>query len=360
MSLTPCLVPNTPCLLQVRVSHPLLTPLLLRPQDPDVVSHALPVFQRPPSAERDATVMRPLDNDACLTVSRRSDEPQSPASTDYLIPLPSSYSLSTVRSELNSTPSIDSGPDCCQMDRLLQEGAPPPPPPPAWETTSFTTDPPPAHNPHAAHNPHVTHNPHNPHAAHNSHNPHAAHNSHAAHNPHAAHNSHNHTHTHPRSKPVPQPSRTPSHSSSRMAESQSTQPLLKPSPPGSPRSQEARERLMRPGEPAPVPTSASAPMMPMAGVAPTRDRPRSHHHHHSHCYNNSGSSNNSSSSATNSSSSNSSSNSSASTLPLDPTTLPCIPPPLQYVNVDVQARGSEYDHEPYIIHETREHREISC
>lgn len=278
-------------------------------QDPDVVSHALPVFQRPPSAERDATVMRPLDNDACLTVSRRSDEPQSPASTDYLIPLPSSYSLSTVRSELNSTPSIDSGADCCQMERLL-EPAPPPPPPPTWETTSFTNDPPPPHN-------------------------------------------------HQRSKPVPQPTRTPSHTPSRMAESQSTQPLLKSSPPGSPRSQDARERLMRPGEPAPPPTSASAPMMPMPGVQPNRDRPRSHHHHHSHCYNNSGSSNNSSSSTSNSSSSNSS-NSSASTLPLDPTALPCIPPPLQYVNVDVQARGSDYDHEPYIIHETREHREISC
>ncbi|XP_045115963.1 ALK tyrosine kinase receptor-like isoform X2 [Portunus trituberculatus] len=278
-------------------------------QDPDVVSHALPVFQRPPSAERDATVMRPLDNDACLTVSRRSDEPQSPASTDYLIPLPSSYSLSTVRSELNSTPSIDSGADCCQMERLL-DPAPPPPPPPAWETTSFTNEPPASHN-------------------------------------------------HQRSKPVPQPSRTPSHSSSRMAESQSTQPLLKNSPPGSPRSQDPRERLMRPGEPAPVPSSAPAPMMSMAGVPPTRDRPRSHHHHHSHCYNNSGSSNNSSSSTSNSSSSNSS-NSSASTLPLDPTALPCIPPPLQYVNVDVQSRGSDYDHEPYIIHETREHREISC
>ncbi|XP_071544866.1 tyrosine-protein kinase receptor-like isoform X2 [Panulirus ornatus] len=114
-------------------------------QDPDVVSHALPVFQRPPSAERDATVMRPLDNDACLTVTRRSDEPQSPASTDYLIPLPSSYSLSTVRSELNSTTSLDSGTDCCQMERLLESAAPPPPPP-TWET-SFTNDPPPCRLP---------------------------------------------------------------------------------------------------------------------------------------------------------------------------------------------------------------------
>ncbi|KAK8724005.1 hypothetical protein OTU49_011393, partial [Cherax quadricarinatus] len=170
-------------------------------QDPDVVSHVLPVFQRPPSAERDATVMRPLDNDACLTVSRRCDEPQSPASTDYLIPLPSSYSLSTVRSELNSTPSIDSGTDCCQMERLL-EAAPPPPPPPTWET-SFTNDPRP-------------------------------------------------TVALPRTKSVPPPtamvSRTPSHTPSRMAESQSTQPLLKSSPPDSPRSQEVRERLMRPGE----------------------------------------------------------------------------------------------------------------
>nr|XP_053654657.1 ALK tyrosine kinase receptor-like [Cherax quadricarinatus] len=271
-------------------------------QDPDVVSHVLPVFQRPPSAERDATVMRPLDNDACLTVSRRCDEPQSPASTDYLIPLPSSYSLSTVRSELNSTPSIDSGTDCCQMERLL-EAAPPPPPPPTWET-SFTNDPRP-------------------------------------------------TVALPRTKSVPPPtamvSRTPSHTPSRMAESQSTQPLLKSSPPDSPRSQEVRERLMRPGE-----RAEPNPIQPGST--------RRSHHYHPHRYNNSGSSNNSSSSSNNSSVSNSSntahSNSSASTLPLDPATLPCIPPPLQYVNV--QVRGSEYDHEPYIIHETREHREISC
>ncbi|XP_066969584.1 tyrosine-protein kinase receptor [Macrobrachium rosenbergii] len=286
-------------------------------QDPDVVSHALPVFQRPPSAERDTTVMRPLDTEACLTVARRGDEPQSPASTDYLIPLPSSYSLSTVRSELNSTPSIDSGTDCCQMDRLL-EGAPPPPPPPTWET-SFSTEPPPPAD--------VVVN-------------------------------------HPRSKPVPPPSslvtsRTPSHATAaaRIGESQSTQPLLKSSPPGSPHSQETRERLMRPGE-----RPEAAPIIPHQNVAANRDRPRSHHHYHPHRYNNSGSSNNSSSS--NSSSSNSSNtgsgNSSSSTLPLDPTTLPCIPPPLQYVNVDVKMRGSEYDHEPYIIHETREHREISC
>nr|XP_027210514.1 formin-like protein 18 [Penaeus vannamei] len=162
---------------------PLTCPLSL-PQDPDVVSHALPVFQRPPSAERDATVMRPLDNDACLTVTRRSDEPQSPASTDYLIPLTSSYSLATVRSEMNSTPSLESGADCCQLERLLAEE--PPPPLPTWET-SFTTEPaPPA--------------------------------------------------SHPRSKPAPPSAsgrRAPSHASARMAESQSSQPLLKTSPPTS-------------------------------------------------------------------------------------------------------------------------------
>ncbi|KAK3853580.1 hypothetical protein Pcinc_039888, partial [Petrolisthes cinctipes] len=225
------------------------------------------------------------------------DEPQSPASTDYLIPLPSSYSLATMRSDLNSTPSIDSGTDCCQVDRLLEAA----PPPPAWETTSFTTEP----QPPTLH----------------------------------------------RHKPTPPPAaaapaRPPAHTP-HMAESQSTQPLLKPSPPGSPQP----ERLMRPGE-RPDP------------MVPPRDRPRPHHHYHPHCYNNSGSSNNSSSS--NSCSSNSShsgnTNSSASTLPLDPATLPCIPPPLQYVNVNVnvQGRGAEYDHEPYIIHETREHREISC
>lgn len=257
-------------------------------QDPDVVSHALPVFQRPPSAERDATVMRPIDNDACLQVSRRSDEPQSPASTDYLIPLPSSYSLSTVRSELNSTPSIDSGTDCCQMERLLDAA----PQPPTWET-SFTNEPPPPP-------PAVTHlrqmKP-----------------------------------TPPSSQGVVVASRTPSHTPSRMAESQSTQPLLKSSLPSSPRSQEARERLMRPGERA----EASNPMIPLQAVG-GREQPHSAHlHYHPHRHNNSGSSNNSSSSNSSSSNSNSSNsgnsgNSSASTLPLDPATLPCIPPPLQY------------------------------
>lgn len=77
----------------------------------------LPVFHRPPSTERDATVMRPpveMDN-VCLQVQRGDTEPQSPASTDYLIPIPSSnYSLCTEKTELQSVSSMES------VDRLLE------------------------------------------------------------------------------------------------------------------------------------------------------------------------------------------------------------------------------------------------
>ncbi|KAL3228831.1 hypothetical protein MRX96_023733 [Rhipicephalus microplus] len=86
-------------------------------QDPDVVSAPLPVFHRPPSLERDATVMRPPNADnVCLQVYRSErSEVQSPGSEDYLIPMPSSnYSLSTERTELQSaSSSLDS------MDKLL-------------------------------------------------------------------------------------------------------------------------------------------------------------------------------------------------------------------------------------------------
>ena len=41
-------------------------------------------------------------------------------------------------------------------------------------------------------------------------------------------------------------------------------------------------------------------------------------------------------------------------LPLNPANLP-IPPPLQYVNVDLQRNT-----DPYIVVETKEHKEISC
>ena len=282
----------------------------------------MPVFQRPPSAERDTTVMRPKDSEACLSIPRRSEdrrmeEPQSPQSTDYLIPLPSSYSLATVRSDLNSTPPRDSvSNDCCPRDRLLDDAQPPPPT--TWET-SFTNTPPSSLAPRV---------------------------------PSAVPN------------PVAISSRTPSHvPRTPIKDSQSTTSLLL-SPPGSPtdtRPQDARERLMRPGE-----RHDSNSMIPLQMVGSKEPRIRSHHQHYHPRYNNSGSSN-SSSCAGSSSSNNSSSSagggggsscSSASTLPLDPASLSHIPPPLQYVNVDVKKRPSDY--EPYFIHETREHREISC
>lgn len=278
-------------------------------QDPDVISSPLPVFQRPPSTERDATVMRPLDGEACLAVLRRSDDPQSPASTDYLIPM--SYSQSTVRSELRSTPSLDSGTDCFQVDRLHEEATIPP----TWET-SFTNELP--------------------------------------------------TTAAPRPPPAPSSAISPACSPSRLPHLQEDEigasPLLlsppgSPSPPPPPRHQEGRERLLCVNEESPMTSSGSS--------IPIRDRTRLNHlQYHPHRYNNSGSSNNSSSSAnssTASSSSNSNSSSTTSTLPLDPTTLPCIPPPLQYVNVDVKKkRSSDYTSEPYTIIETQEHREISC
>lgn len=84
-------------------------------QDPDVMHAALPVFHRPPSTERDTTIMRPPDSDAqCLHVQRPDTEPVSPASTDYLIPFPSSnYSISTEKTELPSGSSVES------IDKLL-------------------------------------------------------------------------------------------------------------------------------------------------------------------------------------------------------------------------------------------------
>ncbi|KAG4074940.1 hypothetical protein HA402_009365, partial [Bradysia odoriphaga] len=48
-------------------------------QDPEVMNAPLPSFFRPPSTERDQTIMRPPNDDYCLTA---------PNSSDYLIPLP--------------------------------------------------------------------------------------------------------------------------------------------------------------------------------------------------------------------------------------------------------------------------------
>uniref|UniRef100_T1JGN5 MAM domain-containing protein n=1 Tax=Strigamia maritima TaxID=126957 RepID=T1JGN5_STRMM len=84
-------------------------------KDPDVISAALPVFHRPPSMERDTTVMRPPDSeDRFLHVQRTPDSDlPTPASTDYLIPIPASnYSINTERTDLTS--SVDS------IDKLLE------------------------------------------------------------------------------------------------------------------------------------------------------------------------------------------------------------------------------------------------
>lgn len=37
-------------------------------QDPEVLSASLPLFNRPPSQERDTTIMRPGNDDHCLEV----------------------------------------------------------------------------------------------------------------------------------------------------------------------------------------------------------------------------------------------------------------------------------------------------
>lgn len=61
-------------------------------QDPDVMNAPLPSFFRPPSTERDQTIMRPPGNDnSCL---------QAPNSSDYLIPLPEKAALSLEQYEI--------------------------------------------------------------------------------------------------------------------------------------------------------------------------------------------------------------------------------------------------------------------
>lgn len=74
----------------------------------------MPVFYRPPSAERDATIMRTNNetDGACLQVQRQL---ANSSSADYLIPIPSSnYSLNTEKTELHSPSSVES------MEKLLQ------------------------------------------------------------------------------------------------------------------------------------------------------------------------------------------------------------------------------------------------
>lgn len=54
-------------------------------QDPEIMNAPLPNFFRPPSMERDTTIMRPSGNeDFCLQI---------PNSSDYLIPLPDSRAI---------------------------------------------------------------------------------------------------------------------------------------------------------------------------------------------------------------------------------------------------------------------------
>ena len=341
-----------------------------------MVNTSLPVFPRPPSTERDITIIRPREEDpSWLTFTRPMEEPAEPAPTspgsqDYLIPIHASISLGTVGSELNSTPSLESGPDCCQMERLLEEDVVQQLSPPDWET-SFTTDP----------------------------------------------------QTSTESQPVvvvpPPPPLIPPTAATPLLSRPESPVVPVPVPP------EQRERLLRPGgeisntpqlphKPTPpLPESTSShtaspehssqanssnndspqgmiPLQPLNGTGSAtgsltkRNHHHHHHHYHPHRYNTTNSSNNSVAGSSNSSSSSNgasssggssssacgsiagggggSGNSNSSTLPLDPASLPCIqpiPPPLQYVNVDVKKPIAEYN-EAFVIHETREHREISC
>ncbi|XP_076319318.1 leukocyte tyrosine kinase receptor-like isoform X1 [Tachypleus tridentatus] len=79
-------------------------------QDPDVINAPLPVFRRPPSSERDITVMRPTDGqNICLQVQRPKNGLNSPGSADILMPMPSSsYSVNTDKTEVQSSSSEES------------------------------------------------------------------------------------------------------------------------------------------------------------------------------------------------------------------------------------------------------------
>nr|CAD7396367.1 unnamed protein product [Timema cristinae] len=74
--------------------------------DPDVINAPLPVFHRPPSTERDMTIMRPpAHEESCLQVQRAAD---------YLVPL--------------SAPELPSSPSTSSVDKLLANSA-------DWETS---------------------------------------------------------------------------------------------------------------------------------------------------------------------------------------------------------------------------------
>jgi hypothetical protein len=95
-------------------------------QDPDVINARLPVFHRPPSAERDVTIMRPAANNiSCLQVQQANE---------YLVPLlgpgardlPSSPSTSSVAKLLpaNSTSERETSsvlPESRSTQPLLEE-----------------------------------------------------------------------------------------------------------------------------------------------------------------------------------------------------------------------------------------------
>ncbi len=88
-------------------------------QDPEVVHSPLPVFHRPPSIERDTTVMRPQDPDRMvLTVEppRRYLEPDSPNSMDQLIgPQSPDFDNAPLQKKPNLSTSAES------IDKLLKE-----------------------------------------------------------------------------------------------------------------------------------------------------------------------------------------------------------------------------------------------
>ncbi|CAG7732285.1 unnamed protein product [Allacma fusca] len=101
-------------------------------QDPEVVNAPLPVFQRPPSSERDVTLMRPnpTDESSCLRIvhGHRSStatmgtEPTSPNSStaDYLVPL-TPYSFASTTTPGTDTMSTHTLPDSQSTQTLLDE-----------------------------------------------------------------------------------------------------------------------------------------------------------------------------------------------------------------------------------------------
>lgn len=259
--------------------------------------------------------MRPSDEDGCISVVRQ-DELQFQPSTDYLIPM--SRSQSTVKTDLRSTPSVESA-----LDDPM-DGSDSVEPPLIWET-SFSQNPPDTIAPRP-----------------------------------------------------PDTLATPSTShilpkSHKEKEGESS-PLLgspsSPLPSIPPREPDIRDRLLSPESEAPRRPPGSTRLTP-------KQRMKRQYHYYPNKYsskikndNNSGSSGHNTSSSGGNAGSSTSSNASntsstASTLPLNPANLPYIPPPLEYVNVEVpsnqsKSREAASSDTPYTINERKEHREISC